>query len=156
MMESSNPYSVLLETRHPVTGKLLFKQVRITLACKRPDCRLNPTKCWHQIHRIPPWQSITKHVVAQAMISSSHVAARELCGLVMDEGIKIFDIAHIERFFSSCISNLNVHGTIKFAITAVDPNNDGSSDYAIVTVLVTSRIIVVRLFFCFFDVSGYF
>lgn len=144
MMDSSNPYSELLEKKDPLTGKPLLHQVRITLVCERSECRSDPTKCFHMIHRIPYYQSIAQHLVSQAMISSSHVAARELYGLVMDDGVKVFSEDDVESTFSRVTSNLNKHGSVRFAITSVDPNNDGKSFYAITTILVTDLTWIVR------------
>jgi hypothetical protein len=157
VLGSDNAYSKILELKHDITGNYLFKQIRITLACKRPACRINPRTCIHTLHLIPWWKSPFKQQIATSMISDDRIAAREMGGLIMDEGIKIFDAVLLEKFFSTRIVDLNTHGKGKFMITVVDPNNDGSSDYAIVTLLVTTRISIVRisLYLIFFYFSPF-
>ena len=153
MMGCDNYYSKIFERMHPVTGKPMFRQIKITLVCNKKQCLKNPTRCWHKVHHIPYWQSVAKHVLCRQLIESETVAARELTGMVMDQGIKVFERPGIDIMFTTFAGNLNNYGTVKFAMTSVDPNNDGASDYALVTVLYTTKMNVVRfvLFFvCYF------
>jgi hypothetical protein len=147
VMGPDNPYTELLGRKHPKTGKPLFKKVEMTLVCKRPECLVNPMKCLHRIHRIPPWQSVAKHYVSQTMIGSSHVIAREMAGSVADDGIKAFEPGQLRLMFDSFIMSLQNIGSVKFCITSVDPNNDGSSDYALVSMLFSNTIGVVQFFY---------
>jgi hypothetical protein len=147
VMGPDNPYTELLGRKHPKTGKPLFKKVEMTLVCKRPECQVDPRKCIHRIHRIPPWQSVAKHYVSQTMIGSNHAFSREMAGSVADEGIKVFELGHLMLMFDSFVTDLHSIGIVKFALTSVDPNNDGSSDYAMVSMLFTATLSVVSITF---------
>ena len=144
MMGHDNYYSKMFEKKHPKTGKPMFTQVKMLLVCSRKQCLHNPIKCWHKIHHIPYWQSICKHAISRTLMDSETVAARELTGLVTDDGIKLFDEELVEAFITSRMMNLDSCGVVRFAITAVDPNNNGSSAYSITTVIYSSLANVVR------------
>jgi hypothetical protein len=42
-------------------GKQVFLVLKFTLECDFPECKADPTRCFHKIHEIPRWQSRRKH-----------------------------------------------------------------------------------------------
>jgi len=140
---ADSPFTQMLDMKHPITKQPIFKKVEMTMACKLPQCRANPEQCTHRFHRTPRWQSPAKAIIAKKLMRTRQGICKELLGISADEGIKAFDPCRIELMFTSYVEDLTAFGVVHFAITTVDPNNNGDSDYGMVTVLYTDKLAMV-------------
>jgi hypothetical protein len=132
-----------MEKVDPKSGRAYFKPVKVNLRCTDASCRrADGEMCWHVAHLIPAWHTIAMHEAARNLLSDSPaVRDRELMGQVSDEGIRQFRPELVDAAFAPPATPAT--GRIMFAVVAVDPNNCGSSEYAIASAVYTSDKMVI-------------
>jgi hypothetical protein len=137
-------YDKVFDKRHPDTQELLFMPIRVSMTCDLMECRTMKRRCLHCLEKIPPWQTPFSHDVAHAMIDNTAESSRELCGIIADDGFRVFQPEAITAFMEARVTDPSTIGEIWFSVTAVDPNNDGPSATAILTLLVSPTTLLVR------------
>ena len=142
VLGSDNAYSQLMERADPRTGKPYFQQVRVNLKCTDPSCAAGGDLCWHNAHLIPTWHTIAMHNAARnLLVGSPAVRDRELMGQVADEGVRMFKSELLDLAFAPAHDPAT--GPMKFLVVSVDPNNGGTSEYALVTAAYTRSMMVL-------------
>jgi hypothetical protein len=131
-------FSKLLTLKHPKTGKKLFLQAIMELACKSCKDRGRALKCRHFMKYLPPWKSKEKQDITD-MLLAEHATTilRETMGVQMDEGSSFIEKKHIERWFAQerYIPKPSEH--VPTVLIAIDPNATDSataSEMAIVSI----------------------
>lgn len=129
--DMDNFYSKLPEIRHPVTGKPLFKVIKIGLSCDA--CSDKGIKCVHMKSHIPIWKSGDRQLIAEALIDSDEATKKqEIHGTIANSGDKVFS------FSQAWIKNMCTrppwifNRPVQVIHVAIDPSGGGrESEFAI-------------------------
>ena len=90
VLDDDNFYSKLLDIRDE-NGNPLFHYLNFQLGCTRRKCKLNPSKCFHNIGMIPPWHSKRKHKKARLLLSEHQdLMQRETMYVVRNKNFFLF------------------------------------------------------------------
>jgi len=68
VLDDDNFYSKLVDLRDE-RGNPWFKWLEFKLGCSRKKCRINPSKCFHNIGMLPPWHSVRAHKRVRALLA---------------------------------------------------------------------------------------
>lgn len=143
VLGNENAYSKLMDKADPRTGKTHFLPVRVSLRCTDPTCGAVNELCWHVAYLVPGWHMISSHDTARDLLSGSQATRdRELMGITSDEGTKQFPPELVDAAFAWPTPRSS-SGRAKFVVISVDPNNCGTSNYAIVSAAYTNDSMVI-------------
>ena len=129
---SYNFYTRLFKQIDPTSGRPMFYQIQVQLACPKCIDDGHPEACVHMLHLVPEWQSSTRHTRLKTIMQDRpDLIQSELAGLAFDAQQSIFRPGDIETMFSQS-AYPNVVSEDIFIV--IDPAAGGPhSDYAFVS-----------------------
>jgi hypothetical protein len=126
-------------------GEGLFNTLEVKLAC--PDCLASdhPERCVHMTDEIPPWKSVAKFDMIKAIYGNKvELLQRESMGLVTEDMQSVFKSKYVNKMFDR--DPYTISKEPSFIFTATDPNGGGSSDMAIVSIILEmNKICIVAM-----------
>jgi hypothetical protein len=142
--DEMNYYSKLPEIKHPITGKPLFKVIKIGLSCDA--CAEKNIKCVHKKAHIPIWKSGERQLIAEALIDSDEATKKqEIHGTIANSGDTVY------CFSQGWIKNLCTRPPwifqrpVQVIHVGVDPSGGGAeSEFAIGSVAFDGPHTIVR------------
>ena len=142
--DSMNFYSEMFNMKLP-NGEGLFNTLEVKLACD--DCLKgdHPERCVHMTDEIPPWKSVAKFDMIKAIYGNKvELLQRESMGLVTEDMMSVFKQKYVEALYNS--EKMKLTKEPAFVFIATDPNGGGSSDMAIVSLVIEyNKIIIVGM-----------
>ena len=129
---SYNFYTRLFKQIDPGTGKPVFFQIQVQLACAKCQDDGKAEQCVHLLHLVPSWQSSTRHTRLKTIMQDRpDLIQSELAGLAFDAQQSIFRPEDIETMFTQ-EPYPHMHSEDIFVV--IDPAAGGpQSDYAFVS-----------------------
>ncbi len=140
--DDQNYYSKLPALIHPVTGKPLFRCLRIGLSCQ--SCINRRVRCPHKRSHIPPWKSGVRQLIAETLIANKEtVRQQEMLGMVATDNQYCFAHQWIKCFLKAPRHVFTA--PVDVIHTGIDPSCGGAgSEFAIVSKVIESSNSAVR------------
>lgn len=146
VLDDDNFYSKLVDLKNN-QGEPLFKWLEFTLGCRLRKCRLNPSKCFHNIGSIPPWQSKRAHERVRAMMKGKEkLMMREAMGIRTSQHEPVFMKPSIDVLADpeKSLCDPGSYYSAPVVYIGIDPNGLRDSQYAIVSAFMWRGNMVVR------------
>ena len=142
--DSMNFYSEMFNMKLP-NGEGLFNTLEVKLACDECLAGDHPERCVHMTDEIPPWKSVAKFDMIKAIYGNKiELLQRESMGLVTEDMASVFKQKYIDIMYNATPYTLSKEPS--FVFCATDPNGGGSSDMAIVSIVIElNKICIVGL-----------
>jgi len=126
-------------------GEGLFNTLEVKLACD--DCLKgdHPERCVHMTDEIPPWKSVAKFDMIKAIYGNKiELLQRESMGLVTEDMQSVFKQKYVNLLFNA--QKYSLAKEPAFVFIATDPNGGGSSDMALVSIVIEyNKICIVGM-----------
>lgn len=137
-----NYYSKLLNMKRPGTDELLFRVLKVGLACEACAEAGKSGSCDHRTNRLPPWKPASRHRMLQAIMGSDEAGfAREALGEIASGDHYLY-----KAFIRHLVKNPRVplDKPVGAVYLAIDPSGGGAaSDYTLAaTILQEGRHVV--------------
>lgn len=132
-------------------GDFFFTFINHSLACQRCVDNMEPERCTHRLHLIPPWKSILKFVSMRRLIPKSKrdSFATEVFGVLSKENSGYFPPALVDAGLSRTVE----HRTFEMVWVGVDPASHSKSEMALVAIGVTETGLHVICGICSVNVA---
>ena len=142
--DSLNFYSEMFELKDHL-GKPFFKQIKVSLICDMCRAAGKGEDCNHMSHWIPPWKSRDKFLMAKALYgSNTDLLKRESMGETTDDANSVFSSKDVNVLLES--PRVKLDSSPDYVIIAADPNGGGSSQFAVVSIVLEGdRCVIVGL-----------
>ena len=137
-----NFYTSMMETKDPNDpSKLMFKVLKISLACPACTEAGRASECTHMEKFRPPWKSASKYqMVKQIYSTNKNMFERESMGLNVEDADAVFPAFDVKEFLKrSC----RVHPESRVLFVGLDPSGGGDSSMSIVTVSLYANTLVL-------------
>jgi len=123
-------------------GKPLFNTLRVGLACDRCQKAGKAAECTHMASIIPPWKSQAKFEMVKSIYGDrKDLLARESMGQITNDAASVFSQKMVDKMFDKVPWQLR--NKARFIFLGVDPNGGGTSELAIVTIVMEQNNMVI-------------
>lgn len=132
--DSLNFYSEMFELKD-AQGDPFFRTISVNLVCDACKKAGKGASCTHNQDLIPPWKSAAKLDMVRALYGSGNkdLMQRESMGAITDDAKSLFKSDDVTRVMSTCVPLPDI---ADYVFIAVDPNGGGSSQMAIVSIVI--------------------
>lgn len=135
-----NFYSEMFELRDN-TGETFFRTIKVSLVCDKCKSAGTGASCTHKQDLIPPWKSAAKLDMVRALYADQgDLMQRESMGSITDDANSLFESEKVVSFMKRKPILLRPPDYI---FMALDPNGGGSSQMAVVSVVIEDDQLVV-------------
>lgn len=132
--DANNYYSYLLEAKSSTTGQMLFKSIRIGLACEPCTEEGLGASCTHMARvRVPPWKDESRNsFIMDVYGDDKDLYAREILGTIAIDRKFLFKKKWVSAARNA--ERVSFGKTVKMVYTCIDPSCGGTqSGYACMT-----------------------
>ncbi len=130
--DSLNFYSEMFELKD-AQGDPFFRTINVNLVCDACRAAGKGSECTHNQDLIPPWKSSAKLDMVRALYADQKdLMQRESMGAITDDAKSLFKSDQVVALLRT---EVDVPCTPDFVFVGVDPNGGGSSQMAIVSVV---------------------
>jgi hypothetical protein len=140
-LDGLNFYSEMFELKGG-DGENLFNTLRVGLSCDKCQKAGKATECTHMASIIPPWKSAAKFSMVKAIYGDrKDLLARESMGQITNDAASVFSQKLVDGLMNR--PEWELRNNAQFVFLGVDPNGGGSSEMAIVTIVMEQNNIVM-------------
>lgn len=132
-----NFYSSMFELRD-AQGESFFRTIKVSLVCDACREAGKGAECTHNQDLIPPWKSAAKLDLVRALYDDqTDLMQRESMGEITDDAMSLFESEKVLKLMQG--EPLEIPCEPNYIFCAVDPNGGGSSQMAVVSLMIHMR-----------------